>query len=332
MNPTPKTVVLEPQTAKVVADWTHTANLLCCRADPTGRFVVAGAIDHTIQRWEMATGKKTPMIGHQNWVRTLGFAPDGKTLYSGGYDGRLLAWEVGAEVPRPFRDIPAHRGWVRGLAVSGDGLLIATCGNDRLVKVWSAADGRRIREYQGHAHVPYCLVFVPGSHELVSGDTFGHIHHWKADEAKPSRSFEVKEIFHHIGDLAPFGGIISLAFSPDGRTLTASGLHKATNALAGNRRPVAVSFDWKTGEKRTRHESLKKEIDGTVWRALYHSSGTLIGVFEKQVGFWNATDPDVSHLAATPSDIYDCDLHPNQIDLLTAHYDGHLRTMRIGRM
>ena len=65
MNPTPKTVVLEPQTAKVVADWTHTANLLCCRADPTGRFVVAGAIDHTIQRWEMATGKKTPMIGHR---------------------------------------------------------------------------------------------------------------------------------------------------------------------------------------------------------------------------------------------------------------------------
>jgi hypothetical protein len=64
---------------------------------------------------------------------------------------------------------------------------------------------------------------------------------------------------------------------------------------------------------------------------VYHPTGTLIGVFEKQVGFWNAGTADVAHLAATPSDIYDCDLHPNQIDLYTAHYDGHLRAMRIGR-
>jgi WD40 repeat protein len=331
MTPTKTPVTLDLSAAKVVTDWAHAANLLCCRVDPTGKFVVAGAIDHTVQRWEVATGRKTALIGHQNWVRALGFSPDGKTLYSGAYDGRLLTWEIGAETPKPIKDTPAHQGWLRGLAVSSDGQLVATCGNDKLVKVWSASDGKLIRELPGHAHVPYCLHFVPGSRELVVGDTFGNIHHWKADDAKPSRSFEMKEIFHHIGDLAPFGGIINLAFSPDGGTLTVSGLHKASNALAGNRRPVAVSLDWKTGEKRPKHESLKKEIDGTMWRAMYHPTGTLIGVFEKQVGFWNAGAPDVAHLATTPSEIYDCDLHPNQADLYTAHYDGHLRAIRIGR-
>ncbi len=324
-------VVVEPAAAKLVNDWAHSSNLLCCRVDPAGKYVVAGAIDHTIQRWEVATGRKTALSGHRNWVRTLAFSPDGKNLHSGGYDGRLLAWEIGADNPRPFRDIQAHQGWLRGLAISSDGRLIATCGNDKLVKVWSTRDGTLVRELQGHPNIVYCVHFVPGSHELVSGDIVGNIFHWKAEGHGKARAFDVKEIFFHIGDLAPFGGILSLGFSHDGRTLTASGLHKVTNAPGGNRRPVAVSFDWVTGEKRPKHESLKKELDGTMWRALHHPSGTLIGVMEKQVGFWTPGSPDVTHLAATPSEIFDCDLHPNQADLFTAHHDGHLRRMRIGR-
>lgn len=331
MNPTAKPVVLEPQAAKQVSDWTHTAKLLCCRVDPRGKYVFAGGIDYTIQRWEIANAKKTPMLGHQNWVRTLGFSPDGTILYSGAYDGRLLAWETNAASPKPVREIPAHQGWLRGLAVSQDGQRIATCGNDMLVKVWSAPDGKLIGELAGHPNIVYCVHFVPGSHDLVSGDIVGNIYHWKVEEGKKTRAFDVKEIFFHIGDKAPFGGIINLSFSHDGKTLTASGLHKASNALAGNRRPIAVSFDWATGEKRTRYESLKKEIDGTMWRTLHHPTGNVIGILEKQVGFWNPGSPDVTHLAATPSEIYDCDLHPNQVDLYTAHHDGHVRGLRFGR-
>jgi WD40 repeat protein len=324
-------VTLDPSAAKVVTDWTHTSNLLCCRVDPTGKYVVAGAIDHTIQRWEIATGKKTAFAGHTNWVRTLGFSHDGKTLYSGAYDGRLLSWDTAAETPKPMRAIDAHQGWLRGLAVSHDGKLIATCGNDKLVKVWSASDGKLLRELPGHPNIAYCVHFVPGSHELVSGDIVGNIHHWKADDPKPTRTFDLKEIVSNVGRISPFGGIINLTFSPDGSTLTACGLHKASNPQGGSRRPIAVSFDWKTGEKRPKYESLKKEIDGTMWRVLYHVTGTLLGVFEKQVGFWTPGTPDLTHMAPTPSEIFDCDLHPTQLDLFTAHHDGHLRSMRIGR-
>lgn len=331
MNPPNAKVTLDLVASKVMTDWTHPSNLLCCRVDPTGKYVVAGAIDHTIQRWEIANGKKTTMAGHQNWVRALGFSPDGKTLYSGAYDGRLLFWETGAENPKPVREIPAHRGWLRGLAVSGDGQLVATCGNDRLVRVWSARDGRLLRELQGHPDIAYCVHFVPGSHELVSGDIVGNIHHWKADGTERARVFEIKDIFFHIGDLAPFGGIINLGFSQDGRTLVASGLHKVSNAPGGNRRPVAVPIDWSTGEKRPKYESLKKDLDATMWRALHHPAGPLIGVMGKEVGFWNPGTPDVTHMTSTPSEIFDCDLHPNQIDLFTAHHDGHLRSIRIGR-
>jgi WD40 repeat protein len=74
---------LDPRAARSLSDWAWTAKLLCCRVDPAGRCVVAGAIDHTIQRWDIATGSRTPLIGHTNWVRTLGFSPDGNTLHSG---------------------------------------------------------------------------------------------------------------------------------------------------------------------------------------------------------------------------------------------------------
>jgi len=314
---------------KPVVDWAHSAKLLCCRVDPTGKYVVAGGIDYTIQRWEIATGTKTALVGHDNWVRTLGFSPDGDTLYSGAYDGRLIAWDITEETPQPQRVIQAHQGWLRGLAVSHDGLRIVTCGNDKLVKVWSAADGQLIRELDGHRNLPYCVQFVPGTYEIVSGDIVGNVYHWQAGDGEVIRKFDAVELFFHIADRAPFGGIINMVFSQDGKRLTVTGLHQCSNAPAGNRRAVALSFDWGTAEKLPKQECLKKELDATMWRALYHPSGTMIGIVEKEIGFWKPGSDDVFHLAATPSDIFDFDLHPNMSDLYTAHFDGHVRSMRL---
>lgn len=170
---------------------------------------------------------------------------------------------------------------------------------------------------------------MPGSQELVSGDITGNIHHWRSDDGQLVRKFDASEIHNLIADLAPFGGIINLAFSADLKRLTATGLHKTSNAPAGNRRAVALSFNRASGEKLPKQESIKKELDATMWRAIYHSGGTMIDVVEKEIGFWNPGEDDVFHLLETPSDIFDCDLHPNQLDLYTAHFDGHVRSMRL---
>jgi WD domain, G-beta repeat len=319
----------DPLASKLVSDWAHTAQLLCCRVDPTGKYLVAGAIDYTIQRWEIATGTKTALVGHENWVRALGFSPDSGMLYSGGYDGRLISWDTTAQTLLPKQTIQAHKGWLRGLAVSHDGQRIVTCGNDKLVRIWSATNGQMIREMASHSNLPYCVQFVPGSYDVVSGDIVGNIHHWRADDGGLIRKFDASEIFNHIGDIAPFGGVINLAFSPDLKRLTATGLHKCTNAPAGNRRAVALSFDWVTTEKLTKQECTKKELDATMWRAVYHPNGMMIGILEKEIGFWNPSTEEVFHLITTPSDIFDCDLHPNHLDLYTAHFDGHVRCLRL---
>src|SRR6185503_20557480 len=99
----------------------------------SGQFVFATAYDNTIQRWQLSSGKATPLVGHDSWVRALAFHPSGSTLYSGGYDGRVIWWEATSESPQPQRTVEAHQGWVRTVTVSQDGTLLATCGNDNLL-------------------------------------------------------------------------------------------------------------------------------------------------------------------------------------------------------
>lgn len=85
------------------------------------------------------------------------------------------------------------------------------------MKVWSAGDGRLISTFSGHPHIPCSVQFVPGKHEVVSGEIVGTVFHWIDESSVPARKFDVSEIHSHVGDLALFGGIINLPFSPCGR-------------------------------------------------------------------------------------------------------------------
>jgi WD40 repeat protein len=347
-------VTLDGRVAHEVRDWVHTSRLLACRVDPTGRFVFAGSTDRTVQRWEIASGNNTTLVGHDNWVRTLGCSPDGATLYSGGYDGRLIFWDAAAAKPQPTRTIEAHKGWLRALAVSSDGQWIATGGNDRMVKIWSSQDGHLVREFtptniidyevyrtkqiaEGHfvrefAEHPqfiFSLAFHPSSHELVSGDLLGNIHHWNVETGQLVRKFDARELHFDIGDWSHNGGILGLFFSVDHKIFSATGLHKQTNALANGQEGVGVVFDWESGKKLRKQERLKNSEGSTMWRGVYHSSGQFIGGLSNDIGFWMPGEEDLYYALKTKSPIFDMDLHPNQIDLFTAHFDGHLRTLRL---
>ena len=44
-----------------------------------------GSDDETIRLWDVGTGKnEMTLVGHTEWVQSIAFSPDGKTLASGG--------------------------------------------------------------------------------------------------------------------------------------------------------------------------------------------------------------------------------------------------------
>ncbi|MDA1178676.1 MAG: WD40 repeat domain-containing protein, partial [Planctomycetota bacterium] len=123
-------IAIEPQATHVVREWKHSAMLMSCRFDPLGRYVFGTSGDRSIQRWPIDGDDVTALEGHTSWVKSAGFSPDGATMFSVGYDGKLILWETAAERPRPLQIVDAHRGWVRTLAVHPSGQTIATGGND----------------------------------------------------------------------------------------------------------------------------------------------------------------------------------------------------------
>lgn len=324
---------IEPQQTHQVAEFKQASPLLACRFDPSGQFVFASAHDFSIQRWHLATGKVTPLVGHESWVWSLAFHPSASTLYSGGYDGRLIFWDATAETPSPQRTIAAHDGWVRAVAVSPDGNLLATVGNDRLVKLWQAADGAHVDTLVGHAHHVYNVAFHPTRPVLVSADLKGIVREWDLASGEELRQLDASTLWKYdAGFGADIGGARSIAFGGDGKHLACGGITEVSNAFAGIGTPLVVVFDFEKGEKVQSLVTTKK-FRGTATGLFFHPEGFVIGSTSGHDGghllFWKLDAPGEFFDLKLPDLARDLDLHRDLARLATAEPDGHVRVWQM---
>src|SRR5262249_12788785 len=143
--------------------------------------------------------------------------------------------------PKPIRSIEAHKGWIRSLDVSPDGSLIATGGNDNQVRLWNAADGKKVCQFSGHDRHVYNVLFHPEGKYLLSGDLMGVLNQWEVATGKKVRKFDAKALHTYEGGQAvDYGGVRSMAISPDRKRLAAGGLYKATNPLGSVQEPLVL--------------------------------------------------------------------------------------------
>lgn len=328
----------DPKQTHVAATWKHTSPLISCRFDPGGQHLFVTAEDMTVQRFETTTGKKSAFPAeHDSWVRGLAFSGDGQTLFTGGFDGRIMWWEAAAAKPQPTKRIDAHDGWVRCLARSPDGTLLASGGNDHLVKVWNAEDGEPVRAFSGHEMHVYSVLFHPSGQWLLSGDLAGKIKQWDVNSGKPVREFDAGALHsYNSGQQVHYGGVRSLALSPDHpsggarRWLAASGLHKASNPLGAVNEPLVLRFDWETGKLKTSH--VAGGVRGIAWRTLFLPDGALLAASGGSGGgyliFWQ-DDAKELHKLKLPNTARDMDLHPDGVQVATVHYDRQVRICRM---
>lgn len=326
--------MLDVKQAHVVAQWAHERPLVSCRIEPQGRFVFAGSEDSSVQRWNLADGTKTPLIGHESWVRAMAFSKDGAYTITGGCEGRLIWWNTEVEKPEPARVVEGHQGWIRSMSTSPDGNLIATGGNDLIVRLWNVADGTLVRELPGHERHVYSVQFHPNGQFLLTGDLIGVLKQWNVATGELVRTFDAKALhsYNASGQQVDFGGIRAIAVSPDGKYLTAGGLHKATNPLGAVHEPLQLLWEWES-QTLVRSHIAEGITGGVIWRCCYLSDQTLMGASGGSSGgfllFWKPDNDKDFHRFQMPALIRDMDLHPDGIRVATAHHDSHVRITRL---
>jgi WD40 repeat protein len=315
----------------VEKDLAHNSPLISCRFDPTAKFIFAGAQDYNVWRFEVETGKKT-QIPVEAWVRGMAIEKTGKTLVTGGYDGRLIWWGVADETPKPIRIVEGHKGWVRAVAISPDGSLLASVGNDLVVRLWSMADGKLVREMSGHESHIYNVAFHPNGKDLATGDLMAHLFHWEMATGKKLRTWQAESLQKFDKTfIATLGGFRGMAFSPDGNFVAASGMTNVTNAFAGVGNPSVVVFDWESGKKQIEHLS-KAKVRGVAWGVAFHQDGTRIaasggsGAF---LLFWKADGANEFHQLKLADTARDLDLAADGLRVATAHHNGHVYISRM---
>ncbi|MDZ8257004.1 CHAT domain-containing protein [Nostoc sp. ChiQUE01b] len=164
-----------------------------------------------------------PLIGHSDWIRSLAFSPDSKTILSSSNDKTVRLWDV--ETGQLLHLLTGHRDRVKGVGISPDGQLLLSCSADANVKAWDknqltakkTGDCRyTIRASSKPITLVHSLPVSPDPQHPIfaTGAEHGKVSLWRLDTGEWIRTFQ-----------AHSSPVISLSFSEDGQVLVSGSVN-----------------------------------------------------------------------------------------------------------
>lgn len=164
-----------------------------------------------------------PLIGHSDWIRSLAFSPDSKTILSSSNDKTVRLWDV--ETGQLLHLLTGHRDRVKAVGISPDGELLLSCSADANVKAWDknqltakkTGDCRyTIRASSKPITLVHSLPVSPDSQHPIfaTGAEHGKVSLWRLDTGEWIRTFQ-----------AHSSPVIYLSFSANGQVLVSGSVN-----------------------------------------------------------------------------------------------------------
>src|SRR5262249_35587481 len=123
----------------------------------------------------------------------------------------ILLWDV--EARTLVRKLPANQQSPFALRFSVDGSKLASCDQGGIVRVRDSKTGKELLNFDSHTSNPYAVAFSPDlKFAACEGQEQNTLHVWDLATGKEWKRFG-----------RGGGGLLSLAFSPDGRSLLEAG-------------------------------------------------------------------------------------------------------------
>jgi WD40 repeat protein len=133
--------------------------------------------------WEASSGRcLLTLEGHEDWVMSCSWSPDGTRLASASRDSTVKVWETCSG--RCLLTLQGHQDWVRSCSWSPDGTRLASAADDPTVKVWEATSGRCLLTLQGHQGSVVSCSWSPDGTELASAAFDGTVKVWEASSGR----------------------------------------------------------------------------------------------------------------------------------------------------